>query len=539
MSQTTVPTLKERKAKFESLSGIEIKPYYTPYDAGTDYQRDLGDPGEYPFTRGLYPTGYRGKLWTTRQFSGFATPFETNERYKFLIAQGQMGLSVAFDLPTLMGCDPDDPLSEGEVGKCGVNVASLEDMEVLFDGIDLGSITTSMTINAPAIIIWAMYLAVAEKQGVPLHTLSGTIQNDILKEFIAQKEWVYPPEPHMKLVVDTVEFGCRHVPKWHPISISGYHIREAGSTAVQELAFTLEDGFEYVRWCIERGLEVDEFAPKLSFFFNSHMDFFEEIGKFRAARRIWATEMKDTFGARNPKSWWMRFHTQTAGCSLTMQQPYVNIIRSTLEALAAVLGGTQSLHVNSFDEAWALPTEEAAMLSLRTQQVIAEESGVVNTVDPLGGAYFVEWMTNKMEDDARHYFQRIQEQGGVIPALKSGFFQQEIADASYQFQRKVDKNEFTIVGVNDYVVDKEPIPFNILKISEEAHEKQIQRLKDLRRRRDNQAVAIALNEVREGARKGINMMEPILNAVKAYATLGEIVNAMKEIYGDYHEVPVV
>lgn len=539
MSQTTVPTLKERKAKFESLSGIEIKPYYTPYDAGTDYQRDLGDPGEYPFTRGLYPTGYRGKLWTTRQFSGFATPFETNERYKFLIAQGQMGLSVAFDLPTLMGCDPDDPLSEGEVGKCGVNVASLEDMEVLFDGIDLGSITTSMTINAPAIIVWAMYLAVAEKQGVPLHTLSGTIQNDILKEFIAQKEWVYPPEPHMKLVVDTVEFGCRHVPKWHPISISGYHIREAGSTAVQELAFTLEDGFEYVRWCIERGLEVDEFAPKLSFFFNSHMDFFEEIGKFRAARRIWATEMKDTFGARNPKSWWMRFHTQTAGCSLTMQQPYVNIIRSTLEALAAVLGGTQSLHVNSFDEAWALPTEEAAMLSLRTQQVIAEESGVVNTVDPLGGAYFVEWMTNKMEDDARHYFQRIQEQGGVIPALKSGFFQQEIADASYQFQRKVDKNEFTIVGVNDYVVDKEPIPFNILKISEEAHEKQIQRLKDLRRRRDNQAVAIALNEVREGARKGINMMEPILNAVKAYATLGEIVNAMKEIYGDYHEVPVV
>lgn len=539
MSQTTVPTLKERKAKFESLSGIEIKPYYTPYDAGTDYQRDLGDPGEYPFTRGLYPTGYRGKLWTTRQFSGFATPFETNERYKFLIAQGQMGLSVAFDLPTLMGCDPDDPLSEGEVGKCGVNVASLEDMEVLFDGIDLGSITTSMTINAPAIIVWAMYLAVAEKQGVPLHTLSGTIQNDTLKEFIAQKEWVYPPEPHMKLVVDTVEFGCRHVPKWHPISISGYHIREAGSTAVQELAFTLEDGFEYVRWCIERGLEVDEFAPKLSFFFNSHMDFFEEIGKFRAARRIWATEMKDTFGARNPKSWWMRFHTQTAGCSLTMQQPYVNIIRSTLEALAAVLGGTQSLHVNSFDEAWALPTEEAAMLSLRTQQVIAEESGVVNTVDPLGGAYFVEWMTNKMEDDARHYFQRIQEQGGVIPALKSGFFQQEIADASYQFQRKVDKNEFTIVGVNDYVVDKEPIPFNILKISEEAHEKQIQRLKDLRRRRDNQAVAIALNEVREGARKGINMMEPILNAVKAYATLGEIVNAMKEIYGDYHEVPVV
>lgn len=539
MSQTTIPALSERKAKFESLSGIEIKPYYTPHDAGTDYRQDLGDPGEYPFTRGLYPTGYRGKLWTTRQFSGFATPFETNERYQFLIAQGQMGLSVAFDLPTLMGCDPDDPLSEGEVGKCGVNVASLEDMEVLFHGIDLGRITTSMTINAPAIILWAMYLAVAEKQGVPLQTLSGTIQNDILKEFIAQKEWVYPPEPHMKLVVDTVEFGCQYVPKWHPISISGYHIREAGSTAVQELAFTLQDGFEYVRWCIERGLDVDEFAPKLSFFFNSHLDFFEEISKFRAARRIWATEMKETFGAQNPKSWWMRFHTQTAGCSLTMQQPYVNIIRSTLEALAAVLGGTQSLHVNSFDEAWALPTEEAAMLSLRTQQVIAEESGVVNTVDPLGGSYFVEWMTNQMENDARHYFQRIQEQGGVIPALKSGFFQQEIADASYRFQRKVDHKEFTIVGVNDYIVEQEPIPFKILKISEEAHEKQIQRLKDLRRRRDNQAVITALHEVKNGARKGINMMEPILNAVKAYATLGEIVNTMKEVYGDYHEVPVV
>jgi methylmalonyl-CoA mutase N-terminal domain/subunit len=539
MSQTPIATPNERKAKFESLSGIEIKPYYTPFDAGIDYRQDLGDPGEYPFTRGLYPTGYRGRLWTTRQFSGFATPSETNERYKFLIEQGQMGLSVAFDLPTLMGCDPDDPLSEGEVGKCGVNVASLEDMEILFDGIDMDAITTSMTINAPAIILWAMYLAVAEKQGVPLHKLSGTIQNDILKEYIAQKEWVYPPEPHMHLIVDTVEFGCRYVPKWHPISISGYHIREAGSTTVQELAFTLADGMEYVRWCIERGLDVDEFAPKLSFFFNSHLDFFEEVGKFRAARRIWATEMRETFGAKNPKSWWMRFHTQTAGCSLTMQQPYVNIIRSTLQALAAALGGTQSLHVNSFDEAWALPTEEAAMLSLRTQQVIAEESGVVNTVDPLAGSYFVEWMTNTMEEGARDYFRRIQEQGGVIPALKSGFFQQEIADASYQFQRKVDRKEFVIVGVNDYVVEKEPIPFNILKISEEAHEKQTQRLNDLRRRRDNQAVLQALSEVREGARKGLNMMEPILNAVKTYATLGEIVNAMKEVYGDYHEVAVV
>jgi methylmalonyl-CoA mutase N-terminal domain/subunit len=368
--------ITERKARFESLSGIEIKRYYTPDDiAGLDYHRDLGNPGEYPFTRGLYETGYRTKLWTIRQFSGFATPEETNQRYKYLISQGQTGLSVAFDLPTLMGVDPDDPEAEGEVGKCGVSVASLRDMEILFDGIDLGSITTSMTINAPAIIIWAMYLAVAEKQGVPLEKLSGTIQNDILKEFIAQKEWVFPPEPHMKLIVDTVEFGCQYVPKWHPISISGYHIREAGSTAVQELAFTLADGFEYVRWCLDRGLDIDEFAPKFSFFFNAHIDFFEEIGKFRAARRIWAREMRETFGAKNPRAWWMRFHTQTAGCSLTMQQPYVNIIRSTIEALAAVLGGTQSLHVNSFDEAWALPTEEAALLSLRTQQVIAEETG--------------------------------------------------------------------------------------------------------------------------------------------------------------------
>lgn len=540
MSQSTTPVLQERKVRFETLSGMEIKRLYTPQDVSQlDYQSDLGNPGEYPFTRGLYPTMYRGKVWTTRQFSGFATPFETNQRYKFLIDQGQMGLSVAFDLPTLMGCDPDDPLSEGEVGKCGVNIASLEDMETLFDGIDLGTITTSMTINAPAIILWAMYLAVAEKKGVPLKNLSGTIQNDILKEYIAQKEWVYPPEPHMKLIVDTVEFGCQHVPNWHPISISGYHIREAGSTAVQELAFTLNDGFEYVRWCIDRGLDVDEFAPKLSFFFNSHIDFFEEIAKYRAARRIWATEMRETFGAKNPKSWWLRFHTQTAGCSLTMQQPYVNIIRSAFEALAAVLGGTQSLHVNSFDEAWALPTEEAALLSLRTQQVIAEETGVINTVDPLAGSYFVESLTSQMEEGARDYFRRIVAEGGVIPAINSGFFQQEIADAAYQFQRKVDKKEFVIVGVNDYVMDKEPIPFNILKISEEAHEKQVSRLNDLRRRRDNQAVSSALNAVREHARKDSNMMEPILNAVKAYATLGEIVNAMKDVYGEYQEVSVV
>jgi len=533
-------TMSERKARFESLSGIDIKRFYTPKDVEhLQYERDLGDPGQYPFTRGLYESGYRAKLWTVRQFSGFATPEETNARYRFLIEQGQMGLSVAFDLPTLMGVDPDDPEAEGEVGKCGVSVASLEDMEILFQGIDLGAITTSMTINAPAIIIWAMYLAVAEKQGVPLEKLSGTLQNDILKEFIAQKEWVFPPEPHMKLIVDTIEFGCQHVPKWHPISVSGYHIREAGSTAVQELAFTLADGLEYVRWCLERGLDIDDFAPKFSFFFNAHIDFFEEIGKYRAARRIWAREMRETFGAKNPRSWWMRFHTQTAGVSLTMQQPYVNLIRSTIEALAAVLGGTQSLHVNSFDEAWALPTEEAVLLSLRTQQVIAEESGVTNTVDPLGGAYFVEWMTDKMEEGAREYFERIEQEGGVIPAVRSGFFQQEIADAAYRFQKRVEERDFIWVGVNEYQMEEEPIPFRILKIHSEAHEMQVQRLAELRRKRDNRAVAQALRDLQQKARADENLMGPILEAVKAYATLGEIVNALKEVYGTYAEALVV
>lgn len=533
-------TLSERKARFESLSGIEIKRFYTPQDiASLDYSRDLGDPGQYPFTRGLYESGYRTKQWTVRQFSGFATPEETNARYRFLIEQGQTGLSVAFDLPTLMGVDPDDPEAEGEVGKCGVSVASLEDMEILFQGIDLGAITTSMTINAPAIIIWAMYLAVAEKQGVPLAKLSGTIQNDILKEFIAQKEWIFPPEPHMKLIVDTIEFGSQYVPKWHPISVSGYHIREAGSTAVQELAFTLADGFEYVRWCLDRGLDIDDFAPRFSFFFNAHIDFFEEIGKFRAARRIWAREMRETFGAKNPRSWWLRFHTQTAGCSLTMQQPYVNLIRSTIEALAAVLGSTQSLHVNSFDEAWALPTEEAVLLSLRTQQVIAEETGVANTVDPLGGAYFVEWMTDKMEAGARDYFRRIEQEGGVIPAIKSGFFQQEIADASYRFQQRVESRDFIWVGVNEYQMAEEPIPFRILKIEAEAHEKQVKRLADLRRRRDNRAVQQALRDLQTAARREENLMEPILNAVKSYATLGEIVNTLKEVYGTYTEASVL
>ncbi len=529
---------KERKEEFRTLSGIPLKRVYGPQDiAHLDYARDLGDPGRYPFTRGIYETMYRGRLWTIRQFSGYGTPEETNARYKFLIQNGQTGLSVAFDLPTLMGRDPDDPRSEGEVGKCGVNVASLRDMEILFDGIRLDQVTTSMTINAPALIIWAMYLVVAEKQGADWRKIGGTIQNDILKEFIAQKEWIFPPEPHMKLIVDTVEWTVRHVPKWHPISISGYHIREAGSTAVQELAFTLADGFEYVRWCIDRGLNVDEFGPTLSFFFNSHLDFFEEIAKFRAARRIWAREMRETFGARNPKAWMLRFHTQTAGCSLTKQQPFNNLIRSAYEALAAVLGGTQSLHVNSFDEALALPTEFAALLSLRTQQILAHEIGVADTVDPLAGSYFVEWLTDRMEEEARNYFRRIEEQGGVIPALKKGFFQQEIAQAAYEYQKQVDRKERIIVGVNAYEQDLTP-EFEILKIPEAVTEQRAREVQALRRERDNREVTRRLREVREAARRNENMMPSVLSAVRAYATLGEIVDAMKEVWGEYEE-PIV
>ncbi len=529
---------KERKEGFRTLSGIPLKRVYGPQDiAHLDYARDLGDPGRYPFTRGIYETMYRGRLWTIRQFSGYGTPEETNARYKFLIQNGQTGLSVAFDLPTLMGRDPDDPRSEGEVGKCGVNVASLRDMEILFDGIRLDQVTTSMTINAPALIIWAMYLVVAEKQGADWRKIGGTIQNDILKEFIAQKEWIFPPEPHMKLIVDTVEWTVRHVPKWHPISISGYHIREAGSTAVQELAFTLADGFEYVRWCIDRGLNVDEFGPTLSFFFNSHLDFFEEIAKFRAARRIWAREMRETFGARNPKAWMLRFHTQTAGCSLTKQQPFNNLIRSAYEALAAVLGGTQSLHVNSFDEALALPTEFAALLSLRTQQILAHEIGVADTVDPLAGSYFVEWLTDRMEEEARNYFRRIEEQGGVIPALKKGFFQQEIAQAAYEYQKQVDRKERIIVGVNAYEQDLTP-EFEILKIPEAVTEQRAREVQALRRERDNREVTRRLREVREAARRNENMMPSVLSAVRAYATLGEIVDAMKEVWGEYEE-PIV
>jgi len=530
---------KERKRTFKTLSGIEVKRFYHPKDVRTgEYERTLNDPGCYPFTRGIYPTMYRGRLWTYRQFSGFGTPSDTNRRYKYLISQGQTGLSVAFDLPTLMGRDADDPRSLGEVGKCGVSISSLEDMETLFEGIDLSRITTSMTINAPAAWVWAMYLAVAEKQGASWKKISGTIQNDILKEFIAQKEWIFPPRPHMKLIVDTVDFTVKCVPRWHPISISGYHIREAGSTAVQELAFTLADGMEYVKWCIEAGLKVDEFAPTLSFFFNSHLDFFEEIAKFRAARRIWAQVMREKFGAQKEKSWLLRFHTQTAGCSLQKQQPEVNVIRSAYEALAGVLGGTQSLHVNSLDEALGLPTEKAVRISLRTQQVIAHELGVANTVDPLGGAYFVEWLTDRMEEEAQKYFQKIEEIGGVLPGIEAGFFQQEIANAAYAYQQEIDRKERIIVGVNEYILE-EPPDIEILKVPASAEESQIQRLKSLRRKRDHRAVVQRLRELQKMARTSKNLMPELYEAVKAYATLGEISDALKEVFGEYRERAVI
>ena len=491
----------ERPGPFTTISGRPIRRLYDPTDvADVDYERDLGYPGEYPFTRGIYPTGYRGKVWTMRQFSGFGLAEETNARFKYLLSQGQTGLSIAFDLPTLYGYDTDHPMAEGEFGKCGVAVSFLRDMEILLDGIPLGEITTSMTINSPAAVIWAMYIAVSDKQGVPRHKLGGTIQNDILKEYIAQKEFLFPPEPSMRLVVDTVEFAVRETPKWHPISISGYHIREAGSTAVQELAFTLADGFEYVRWCLERGLDIDEFAPLLSFFFNCHMDFFEEIAKFRAARRIWAREMRETFGAKNPRSWWMRYHTQTAGVSLTAQQPEVNIIRTAIEALAAVLGGTQSLHTNSLDEAIALPSEKAVRIALRTQQVIAYETGVINTIDPLGGSYFVEALTNEMEREAYDYFRRIDDFGGVIPAIRAGFFQREIAEASYRFQQEVDSKQRIIVGVNEFIVD-EPLDIPILRVDPtgEGERRQVERLRQLRRERDNREVTRCLRPWRRPA----------------------------------------
>ncbi len=523
----------------ETISGRQIERLYTPDDIRhLDYARDLGDPGQFPYTRGIHPSGYRGKLWTMRQFAGFGTPEDTNQRYKQLLNAGGTGLSVAFDLPTLMGRDPDHELSLGEVGKCGVNVTTLADMEALFDGIDLGAITTSMTINSPAAMIFAMYLVVAEKQGRTWQTLSGTIQNDILKEFIAQKEYIYPPRPSMRLITDIFAFCAREVPTWNTISVSGYHIREAGSTAAQELAFTLRDGVEYVQYGVNAGLDVDVFAPRISFFFNSHSDFFEEIAKYRAARRIWARVMRDRFKAKNPRSWQLRFHTQTAGVSLTAQQPYNNVVRTALQGLAAVLGGTQSLHTNSLDEALALPTAEAATLALRTQQIIAHETGVTSTVDPLGGSYFVEKLTRDLEEEALAYFETIDRMGGMVEAIERGYPQREIAESAYRFQQAVEQREKIIVGVNDFVApDEEPI--RILYIDESAGERQLARLEDLKRRRDHARVGKALDALKGGARGAANTMPLLIEAVRSYASIGEMCDALREVWGEYEETPII
>ncbi len=529
----------ERQDQFVTTSGLPIERLYSPADLkDKDFESDIGWPGEYPFTRGIHPTMHRGKLWTMRMFAGFGTAEETNARFKYLLQQGQTGLSVAFDMPTLYGYDTDDPLVPGEFGKCGVAVASLADMEILFDGIPLDKVTTSMTINSPAAIIWAMYIVAAEKRGVPMAKLAGTIQNDILKEYIAQKEFIFPPRPSMRLVVDTIEFAARHMPRWNPISISGYHIREAGSTAAQELAFTLADGFEYLRWSLERGLDIDDFAPRLSFFFNAHNDFFEEIAKYRAARRIWAREMRETFGAKNPRSWWLRFHTQTAGVSLTAQQPENNIVRTAIQALAAVLGGTQSLHTNSMDEALALPSEMAVRIALRTQQIIAHESGVTNTVDPLGGSYFIEALTDEMERQARRVFSDVDALGGVIPALEAGYFQRAIADAAARYQWEIDSHERTIVGVNDYV-SQEPLQIPILDMNPKGYELQIQRLERVRRERDQDAVRLRLEQLRNAAQGDANLMPFILDAVRAYATLGEMMTVLRQVFGEYMEPTIV
>jgi methylmalonyl-CoA mutase N-terminal domain/subunit len=533
--QRSLSTLPERRKTFITTSSEPIARLYTPLDiADMDYLDDLGFPGEYPYTRGIHPTLHRSRLWTMRMFAGFGTAEETNERFKYLLEQGQTGLSVAFDLPTLMGYDSDAPEALGEFGKCGVAVSSLKDMEILLDGIPLEKVSTSMTINSPAAIIWAMYIAAAEKQGVRPDQLRGTIQNDILKEYIAQKEYIFPPDPSMRLVVDTIEYGASTVPQWNTISISGYHIREAGSTAAQELAFTLSDGMEYVRWALRRGLDVDEFAPRLSFFFNAHNDFFEEIAKYRAARRIWGHEMRETFKAQNPRSWLMRFHTQTAGVSLTAQQPENNIVRVAIQALAAVLGGTQSLHTNSMDEALALPSETAATIALRTQQILAEESGVSNTVDPLGGSFFIENQTNRIEKQAYEYFQRIEELGGVLPAIEKGFFQSEISNAAYRYQREIDEGKRKIVGVNAFE-DEKPITIPLLEMDPQGYERQVSRLEEVRLNRDPGRVGQTLDHVRMACQNSQNVMPYLVEAVHAYATLGEITQVMKEVFGAYQE----
>ncbi|TML12169.1 MAG: methylmalonyl-CoA mutase [Actinobacteria bacterium] len=521
-----------------TISGLENEPLYTPENVELDQDRDLGYPGVYPFTRGVYPSMYRGKLWTMRQFAGFGTAEETNERFRYLLEHGQTGLSTAFDMPTLMGYDSDHPRSLGEVGREGVAIDSLADMETLFYGIPLGEVSTSMTINSPAAMLLAFYVCVGEQQGVPRSELRGTIQTDILKEYIAQKEWIFPPKPSMRLVVDMIEFCAQDMPRWHPISISGYHIREAGSNAIQELAFTLADGFAYVEAAIERGLDVDDFAPRLSFFFNAHLDFFEEIAKYRAARRIWARELRETYGAKNPRSWLMRFHTQTAGVSLTAQQPEVNIVRTALEALAAVLGGTQSLHTNSFDEALALPTENAVRIALRTQQVIAHETGVVNTIDPLGGSWYVEDLTNRLEAEAYDYFARIRQLGGVIPAIEENFFQREIADASFRYQAEVEAKQRVVVGVNRYEAQEEA-PIELLRVDPALETKQIERVQATRGQRDSSMVEAALTALKEGAAKDdVNLMPLIVDASREYVTMGEMCDALREVWGVWRETPV-
>jgi len=526
---------EERTYRFESVSGEPVEILYTPEDIESlNYIEDLGFPGRYPYTRGVYPNMYHGRLWTMRQFSGFGTPEDTNKRYKYLLKHGQTGLSVAFDFPTLYGRDSDDPFSLGEVGRCGVAVDSLRDMEILFDGIPLHSISTSMTINPPAAMLLAMYIAVGEKQGVPSKVLTGTIQNDMLKEYQAQKTWIYPPEPSMRIITDILSYCSDYVPKWNTISISGYHIREAGATALQELAFTLANGFTYVDYGIKAGIPVDRFAPRLSFFFNSHLDFFEEVAKYRAARRIWAREMRNKYEAKDSRSWLMRFHTQTAGCTLTAQQPENNIVRVALQALAAVLGGTQSLHTNSMDETYALPTEKAVKVALRTQQLLAYETGVANTIDPLGGSYYVEALTNKLERQAYQYFEKIESLGGVIHAIEIGFFQREIAEAAYRYQREVEKKGKIVVGVNEFVEEELP-KIELLRIQPEVERHQIERLNQVRKERNNQRVTETLSELRNAARDGDNLMPRILDAVRAYATLGEMCDVLREEFGEYEE----
>jgi methylmalonyl-CoA mutase N-terminal domain/subunit len=533
---------RERAPRFLTTSSEPVERLYTPLDFSEEqYLEELGLPGEFPFTRGVHPTGYRGRLWTMRMFAGFGTAEETNARFKYLLEHGQTGLSVAFDMPTLYGYDTDDPRAAGEFGTCGVAISSLADMELLFDGIPLDHVSTSMTINSPAAMLWAMYLVVAEKRGIPWAELRGTLQNDILKEYIAQKEFIYPPEPSLKLVVDTIEFGTRQVPQWNTVSISGYHIREAGSTAIQELAFTLADGMEYVRASSERGLDVDAFAPRLSFFFNSHNDFFEEVAKFRAARRLWARVMRDRFGARQERSQWLRFHTQTAGCSLTEQQPENNVVRTAIQALAAVLGGTQSLHTNALDEAIAVPSQRAARIALRTQQIIAHESGAANTIDPLGGSYLVEALTLRMEHAAEEYFRRIDALGGVLPALRAGFFQREIAEAAYRYQREIDRDERYVVGVNAFQQgNEEPFVYEVLRVTPESERRHLDRLNRVRAERDHARVQARLDTLRDAAERGTeNLMPYLLDAVRAYATLGEMCNVLRTVYGEYQEPTLV